>query len=365
MSGLYRLALMRLARLFLLLLTVLLVHSAMAQDYAPLTDDGDVRTLLLALDRQEKYVQKNLSRSFRLGNQRVPATRVLATIRELRKLTLTAHGTPRFAAELSQRFQIVAASNQATVTAYHTPLLAVRDRPDAQYRVPILGRPSDLVERGGRVFRRVNGELVTPPTRAQIMDGAYDTSRLALAWTNDPVELYYAQIQGHAVMVYADGRRKTLMFGGTNGYRFISGEAEVLNRIPPSQRPGGYLGLRDYLRAHPDEADRFFRANPRYIFFKPSNDPPYGMAGLPLTAGRSIATDKDYYSAGLVAYVSYAEPTRNGARQVHRVMFDADTGSAINGPARVDVYYGEGEPQDLFVGGLKVKGTLAFLLVRE
>ena len=353
---------MKSIRMLLLALIALVIGTAAAQAPAPVDDNGDVRMLLLALDRQERYVQKHLRQSLRLGTRRVPAARVLDTIRELRQLTLAAHGTPQFAAELARRFEVVAASDRATVTAYHTPLLAVRDRPDAEFRTPILGRPPDLLDRGGRVYRRVNGQLVAPPTRAQILDGAYDLRRLALAWTNDPVELYYAQIQGGATAEYPDGRRRTLAFAGTNGQPFVSFETEFLQRVPADQRPGGYLGVRDYLRRHPDEADRWFRLNPRYIFFRLTDEPRAGMAGITLTAGRSIATDKTYYSAGLVGYLAYTEPS---GRAVHRLVCDADTGAAINGPARVDIYYGEGNARELFGTGLKVTGTLAYLLLRE
>jgi membrane-bound lytic murein transglycosylase A len=291
---------------------------------------------------------------------------VLATIRALRKLTLTAYGAPDFAAELARRFEFITVSDQATITGYHTPLLQAREQSDADFRTPILGHPPDLVESRGQTYRRVNGRLVAAPTRAQIMDGAYDIQRLAIAWTDDPVEFYYAQIQGGATLAYPDGRRRTLLFAGCNGYPFVSFETVFLQRVPAEQRPGGYFGIHDYLRRHPDEADRYFRLNPRYIFFRLSDSPRLGMTGLPLTPGRSIATDKSYYSAGLVGYLVYSEPTRDGgSRQVHRLVCDSDTGSAITGPARVDVYYGEGNARDLFPNGLKTKGTLAYLLVRE
>jgi membrane-bound lytic murein transglycosylase A len=220
------------------------------------------------------------------------------------------------------------------------------------------------------VLRRAGGQLVAAPTRAQIMDGCYDAERLAVAWTDDPVALYYAQIQGGALLDYPDGRRRTLIYAGNNGYGYVSIEPDVLKYVPESERPGGYPGLRRWLHAHPREAASYFRGNPRYIFFRVSDEPPVGMARLPLTAKRSIATDKAFYSAGLMALVEYPEPTRQAdgsavTRTVQYLAADADTGAAIKGPARVDVYFGEGSFEELFAAGLKNNGTLAYLLARQ
>ena len=353
-----------------ILLILLVVWPVRAQAPGQVRDDGDVRRLLLALDRQERYLAKRRHKTLRLGRRRVPATRVIKTIRELRKVVLTAHGTPKFAQTIAERFEVVRVSQKALFTAYHSPLLPAREQPDAQFNVPILGMPPDLVLRRGRVYRRANGELTSAPTRAQIMDGCYDARKLAVAWTNDAVELYYTQIQGSAVLIYPGNRRKTLLFAGTNGYGYVSMERELIRRVPASERPGGYFGIRDYLRRHPDQADRYFRLNPRYIFFRLSDQPPTGMAGLPLTAKRSIATDKRHYGAGLVGYVTYREPAADASgavshRLVHRIVCDADTGAAITGPNRVDIYFGEGSARELFAAGLKNEGTLSYLLIRE
>jgi len=333
-------------------------------------DDGDARSLLLGLDRQERYLAKRAHKTLRLGSRRVPAERVLKTIRELRLLTLRAHGTPAFARELAERFEVVIVSDNALVTAYHSPLIKISAHKTAEYNVPILGRPPDLVEKRGKVYRRIGGQLMTPPTRAQIMDGALNASALAVAWTDDPVTYYYTQIQGGAVAVYPDGRRKTLLYAGNNGHGYVSIEPEILRRVPVEQRPGGYLGLRDYLRRHPPEAEQYFRLNPRYIFFKLSNKPPMGMAGLPLTVKRSIATDKRHYSAGLIGLLTYGEPVKltDGSiklKQVQRLICDCDTGAAIKGPDRVDIYFGEGSVRDLFAAGVKNHGTLSYLLIKN
>jgi membrane-bound lytic murein transglycosylase A len=358
----------KILRLVAWLILLAPVVNAAAQTPEVWRDDGDVRSLLLALDRQERYLRDHGAATLRIGDRQVPKGRVLATVRELRKLTLAWHGRPEFAQELARRFEVVVASRDALFTAYHTPLLRVADRAADGFRVPILGRPRDLVEQGGRVRRRVGGSLVTPPTRAQILDGAYDPQRLAVAWTDDPVEFYYAQIQGGALAVYPDGRRRTLIYGGNNGFDYVSVEPEILKQVPEAQRPGGYLGLREYLRRHPAEADRFFRLNPRYIFFRLSDEPPMGLAHLPLTAKRSIATDKRYYSAGLVGAIAFPEPIRLADGRVetpvrYYLVTDADTGAAIKGPARVDFYFGEGPAHELFPTGIKTSGSLAYLLL--
>ncbi|NLH47351.1 MAG: hypothetical protein GX444_01975 [Myxococcales bacterium] len=343
---------------------------AAAQEPAVWRDDGDPRSLLLALDRQEKYLNHLPQTSLKLGERRVTKAHALATVRELRRLVLAKFGQPDFGAELARRFEIVVVSRQALFTAYHSPVLRVSERRTDAYPVPILGLPRDLTTSQGKVYRRVGERLVPAPTRAQIMDGAYDAAQLAVAWTNDPVDYYYTQIQGGAVLVYPDGRRRSLLFAGHNGYNYVSMEASALREIPEAERPGGYLGLRDYFRRRPAAADHYFRLNPRFIFFRVGDEPPAGMARLPLTPKRSIATDKRYYSAGLMALISFPEPARQPdgtpeQRPVQYLVADADTGAAITGPDRVDFYFGEGSATELFATGLKNQGTLAYVLLRQ
>ncbi|HPQ71841.1 MAG TPA: MltA domain-containing protein [bacterium] len=356
----------------LLLLIVLLTTAwpALAGPPPVVRDDGDVRSLLLALDRQEKYLLKRAKHSLRLQGRRVSGQRALNTVRHLRKLTLAYHGKPEFAQRLSSDFEIVTVSTPAVFTGYHTPLLNMRPTKGGAFTVPVLGRPRDLFESKGKVFRRVNGQLTAAPTRAQIYDGAYNLDRLAIGYTDNLSEYYYAQIQGGALAVQADGSRKTLIFAGHNGYPFVSVERDIMKEVPAAQRPGGYFGLRRFLAANPETAMRFFRRNPRFIFFKFSDTPPMGMTGLPLTPLRAIATDKAYYGAGLVGLISYREAYKTPAgdiayRQATRLVCDADTGAAIKGPGRVDLYFGEGALTDLFVTGFKETGTLAYLLVKE
>jgi len=348
---------------------VLLVGGLAFGGSAP-RDDGDPRSLLLALDRQEKYLQGLKTSTLKLGSRRVSREDALATVRELRKLVLAHHGRPDFGAELSRRFEVVTVSTDAFFTGYHSPLLRVSDRRSARYPVPILGYPKDFVAKNGRVYRRVNDALEAAPTRAQIMDGVYAADDLAVAWTDDPVAFYYTHIQGSAIVVYPDGRRRTLLFAGTNGHPYRSIEKRIIAEVPAGERPGGYQGLRDWLRRNPAKAAAYFRGNPRYIFFKVSAQPPMGMSGLPLTARRSIATDKKYYSAGLMALVEFTEPMRRSdgvIESVERQMIvaDADTGAAIQGPDRVDLYFGEGSLAELFPHGLQNRGTLSYLLLRK
>lgn len=355
----------------ILLLSVLLsLAGGLAFGGSTPRDDGDTRSLLLALDRQEQYLQRLKVPTLKLGSRRITREEALATVRELRKLALTLHGRPEFGAELSRRFEIVTVSPNTFFTGYHSPVLQVSDRRTDRFRVPILGYPPDLTTQGGKVYRRTGGQLTAAPTRGQIMDGAYPAENLAVAWTDDPVSFYYTQIQGSAILMYPDGRRRTLLFAGTNGYPYQTIETRITNEVPAGERPGGYQGMRDWLRRNPAKADAYFRLNPRYIFFKVSDQPPMGMSGLPLTARRSIATDKHYYSAGLMALVEFTETAPQSAgspapitRQL--IVADADTGAAIKGPDRVDLYFGEGSLTELFPHGLHNRGTLSYLLLKK
>ena len=127
-------------------------------------------------------------------------------------------------------------------------------------------------------------------------------------------------------------------------------------------------GMKQYFREHPEDIDEYLFRNNRYIFFKNSNHSPRGSGGAELVAGRSIATDKSLYPAGGLAYITVEKPVLNdeleitGWQMVSRFVVDQDTGSAIKGPGRVDLYFGVGEPAGAAAGHYKRTGSMIYLL---
>ncbi|MBZ0271252.1 MltA domain-containing protein, partial [bacterium] len=224
-----------------------------------------------------------------------------------------------------------------------------------------------LEESGGRAFRRVSGEAHPYFTRAQIEDGALAGRGLEIAWVKDYVGLHFLHIQGSGTLRFPDGSTASVHVAGTNGYDFQS-PGRMLIRAGLSS--GAYEDVQRVLRADIPRARRYLTQNPRFIFFRMDDKPTSGSAGVPLTPGRTIATDKRVYEAGAIGYVRYDAPrlasdgTLAGYASTSRFVLDQDTGNAIVGPGRADLYIGAGPLAEKLAGATNTHGELYFLIPR-
>ncbi len=248
---------------------------------------------------------------------------------------------------------------EGVLTAYFAPVYAARRSPDAEFSAPVRARPSDLrAEAGGAVSRVLPGRDVEPyPDRAGIEAGAAPSP---LAWMR-PEELFFLQVQGSGVLVFEDGRRMKAIYAAHNGRPF-TGIANVM-------RDRGLLArdntsgdaIRRWLGEHrgPD-ADRIMQLNPRYVFFRLAPDdgrPPVGAANVPLPAGRAAAIDPSFHTYGELLWLDAEAPILAGAFPLYRRLVSAlDTGGAIRGEARADLYLGEGDAAGAEAG--RVRHTL-------
>jgi membrane-bound lytic murein transglycosylase A len=124
-------------------------------------------------------------------------------------------------------------------------------------------------------------------------------------------------------------------------------------------------GIRRWIAAHPDERERVLHANPRYVFFRPLAGGALGSLGVPVTGGRTIATDPAIYPPGALAFVRVPAPPTAPADTLSRLMANQDAGAAIRGPGRVDVFFGEGPAAEARAGRLRSNGELYFLAPRQ
>lgn len=251
--------------------------------------------------------------------------------------------------ELEFRPYVVEAEGQ--VTGYYEPMLEARDGPDATFSMPMLAPPADLVTLadaaapGGKaVGRLINGQLQPYPVRAEI--GA-QTSQV-LAWLR-PGDLFFLQIQGSGRLHFPDGREVRAAFAAHNGRPYASIGKVLIERGVMPFSAASASAISNYLDGLPGpDAAALMNLNERYVFFhlKPAHAPglgPDGGMGVPLTAGRSLAVDPSYHAYGAPIWVSATTPRLAGAdASLHRLMVAQDTGGAIKGPARGDIFVGTG-----------------------
>ena len=272
---------------------------------------------------------------------------------------------------------------EGLLTGYFEPIVAGSRFPTPEFHVPLYRRPRDLEaagykpgalafpNKGVRIGRRnEKNELVPYYDRAAIEAGALDGQKLEICWLKSSSDLLAIQIEGSGRVILEDGTPLRVAFDSHNGYAFSSIERVLIDRNIIARKDISTQAIREWMSAHPDEAAKVRAANRSYIFFRVTgltNDgEPLGAQGVPLTPGRSIAVDR-VHQYGTPFFIEADLPLegRKAYSPFRRLMIAQDTGSAIVGPARADLYWGAGEEAGRIAGRIRHPGRFVMLLPRE
>ena len=245
------------------------------------------------------------------------------------------------------------------VTGFFEPEVDVAETADEQFRFPFYRRPGDLVDldddtrpsqidRSYVFARSTAAGIDLYPDRKAIDQGYLDSKGLEIAWARSKVEVFFAHVQGAARLRYADGRQVRITYAAKAGHAFSPIGRLLIDRgaIPATEI--SMQTIRDWLVSNPDQADEVLWHNRSYIFFREAavEDPskgPIAAAKVPLLAGRSLAVDRSIHTFGFPFFIRSASLTHlDGGRAFARLMLALDTGSAIVGPARGDIFTGSG-----------------------
>ena len=272
---------------------------------------------------------------------------------------------------------------EGLVTGYYEPVVAGSRFPSPEFSVPIYRRPRDLVadgykqgstafpNKGGRIGRRTeNNDLVPYHDRGAIEAGALDGQKLEICWIKDPLDLVAIQIEGSARVILEDGTPLRISYDSHNGYSYSSVERVLAERNLIARKDLSKERIRAWTAAHPEEAAKARATNRAYMFFRVTgltNDgEPVGAQGVPLTPGRSIAVDR-VHEYGTPFFIEGNLPIDDAkpAAPIGRLTIAQDTGSAIVGPARADLYLGAGDEAGRIAGRIKHRGRFAMLVPRD
>lgn len=258
-------------------------------------------------------------------------------------------------------------------TGYYEPLLhGARQRGGAD-QTPLLKRPADLVMvdlgrfrpawHGERIAGRVvSGNLVPYSSRAEIERGALDADHLALFWVDDPVDAFFLQVQGSGRVALPDGTQVRLGYDGQNGQPYVAIGKKLVERGALTTDQVSLQSIRAWIKTHPAEANALMDENPSYVFFRElPGDGPLGSEGVVLTAGRSLAVDRNFVPLGAPVYLA----TDDNTSPVQRLMVAQDTGGAISGPVRGDVFWGFGADAESRAGNMRARGKYYLLLPKD
>lgn len=269
---------------------------------------------------------------------------------------------------------VVPVDGSGFFTGYYEPEVSASRTRTSIFTVPLLAPPADLVEiEAGsqpglpadfRFARRTNAGFEEHPDRGAIMAGALNEEALAIAWLADPVDAFFIHIQGAARLRVADGSLIRVTYAAKSGHPYTPIGRVLIERGALPHGGATMPAIRRWLAENPDHAPEILATNRSYIFFReaPVSDPllgPIAAAKVPLTAGRSLAVDRLLHTFHAPVWV---ETTLADGTPLQRLMIAQDTGSAIVGPARGDIFFGSGDEAGEKAGGLAFPGRFVMLL---
>lgn len=358
------------------------------KDYPIFTDDKEFAGLKLAITRQlTRYAQKNMNGSIKMGNKTYPLTKMKTSLQILDQMIDDFESCKRsstltrcyniFNSTLKSRFDVYVPNlvsgdprfgeeDWAFFTGYHTMPIEGTKSPTAEYQHPIYGNPGDPK----LFFSRLEIDFL----------GKLAGRGLELIYTKSLFDIYLLHVQGsgRATLVNPDGSKSGfyLNYDGTNKQKWVwiskymMEKGYITNPSIPAQRK--------FLREHPHLQQEIFATCPSYVFTKITTDPPMGNDSAPVTDGRSIAQDSGLYSfKGLISYVDTTRPVENGNYDLEiedpaqvpfarfsRFFLDQDTGGAIKGKGRADIYFGEDLYSQFSAQHMKQAGKIYYMIAK-
>ncbi|HEX3528787.1 MAG TPA: MltA domain-containing protein [Thermoanaerobaculia bacterium] len=265
-------------------------------------------------------------------------------------------------------------------TGYYEALLQGSRKRSARYHVPLYGRPPELVTvdlgkfredwHGKRISGRVEGGALVPlPDRAAIEKGALARRGLELVWVDSPVDAFFLEIQGSGRIRLAEGGEMRVGYAADNGRTYTAIGRELVRRGVYKPEEVSMQSIRRWLDSHPGEAEGLMDTNASYVFFAEAHGEggagPLGAEGVPLTPGRSLAVDRRHWPLGVPLWLDATAPApqeNQPDRPLRRLLIAQDTGGAIRGPIRGDVFWGAGPEPESIAGRMKNPGRLWVLL---
>ena len=260
-------------------------------------------------------------------------------------------------------------------TGYYEASLNGSRTQSAQYNIPLYMRPDDLVMvdlgqfredlKGKRIAGRVKGGNLKPyESREDIVAGEWPHNDQVLVWVDNPVDAFFVQIQGSGIVTLDNGESMRIGYAGQNGHPYYAIGRELIKREALTKANVSMQSIRAWLEGNPARADEIMNTNKSYVFFRELNgEGPLGAQGVALTAGRSLAVDRTKISYGVPIWVDLEKPVEE-ASDIRRLMLAQDTGGAIVGAVRGDVFWGYGDLAADMAGKMKSKGRYWVLLPR-
>ena len=266
---------------------------------------------------------------------------------------------------------------QGLITGYYEPLLKGSWERSEEYQYPLYGVPEDLLVvdlgavypqlKGMRLRGKLVGNKVVPyPDRAQLDDDQELLQGAEILWVNSPVDLFFLHVQGSGLVELVDGSIAAVGYAEQNGHPYQSIGRVLIEMGELEKEEVTLFTIRDWLKANPDRLNEVLSKNPSYVFFElrdAQENGPTGALNVALTPRRSIAVDPNVIPLGAPVWLQTTLPNE-AQSPLNQLMLAQDTGGAIRGHVRADVFWGRGDEAEKMAGLMKQQGELFVLLPR-
>lgn len=354
--------------------------------YPKFYDDMDLVSLVNALEMNLGYLDKlDPEYIFSYGPHKFSCRQVRESQEAFLRLILNIHDPEQLNREIKKNFNIYRAAGRAgnrhvLFTGYFEPVFEASLTPDERYKYPIYRVPDNLIKidlsmfneryKDENIIGRIEGNTVLPYySRKQIeAEKALNGRNLEIAWLKDPLDVAFLHIQGSGRLKLPDGNIVTVGYSASNGRPYRSIGRYMLDKGYMSRDEMSMQGIRGYLSEHPEVVDEVLNHNPSYVFFRIVDNGPLGNIGVPLTAGRSIALDSGIFPKGAICFLSSEKPVINSNGNIEswtkfsRFVMNQDTGGAIKGAGRADIFWGNDQYAEIAAGHMNHEGELYILI---
>ena len=352
------------------------------------TDDMRYDGLEHSLLKSLSYLQKiPIDRQFAFGKDRYTTEHMIRSLQYFLDFVQSRPTTDELDKFIRSKYLVYRSvgrnsSGEVLYTGYYEPHLRGSLSRTENYRFPIYARPQDLISidlslfkekyAGEKIIARYTNQNVLPYyDRSEIdSDGALEGNTEVLAWVKDPVDVFFLQIQGSGKIYLDNGDVLNVHYHTSNGRPYRSIGKLLIDKEKITVDEMSMQKIRQYLANHPGEIEEVFNYNPSYVFFKLEPDGPLGNINVKLTPGRSIALDRRIFPKAALCFIEAEMPVVDSAGQIQswqrftRFAMNQDTGGAIRGPGRADIFWGNGPYAEIAAGHLKHTGKLYFLVLK-
>lgn len=348
-------------------------------------DDGNKKSMLRAVNNSiAYYLRLTSSDTFRYGPLIYTPKEMVASMKLFRKEFQTAESPLILSARIAERFHFFESVRKGGAkanlfTGYYEPEFPASRRRRGKLRTPLYAYPRDMVkirlEPFGKKLPSVTltgrvkkGELVPYFTRREIQGKNALARRARVIAYMDQIDLFFLQIQGSGTLRFRNGRKLKVGYASGNGHTYESIGALMVKWNFLDLDNVSLQTIRAFLAANPKRVREILYSNPSYVFFQVQQDGPLGNIRVPLTAGRSIAADWELIPKGGLAHISTASTVPFDAKEtvpLRRFMVVQDTGGAIKGQGRVDLFWGNGKKAEWRAGHQKSAGRVFYLVAKK